>query len=150
MSNYEDEQSEKEKLKKLEEDERFEKEKLKQEEEEIRLEKEKLKKLEEEERLEKEKLKKLEDEERFEKEKLKEHPIEYIVNDEILWTKERELTPVQIMTNAQINPQENYLIEVKGLEQILFKDDPNKEIKMHDHMKFTTVYTGVVPVSGNN
>ena len=85
----------------------------------------------------------------LDKDEHKEHRIEYFVNDESQWTEEKELTPIQIMTNAKIDPQTNYLVEIKGTEQISFKDNPNEEIKIHEHMKFVTIYTGPVPVSSN-
>jgi len=75
------------------------------------------------------------------------HVIHYKVGDEDQTTTEPTLTPRQIMTNAGINPDENYLVEIVGRERKSFKDTPNDPIQMHDGMKFVTVFVGPVPVS---
>ena len=80
-------------------------------------------------------------------EKHGEHVIHYKVGDEAQETTERSLTPRQIMSNAGINPDENYLVEIIGRERKSFKDTPNEPIAMHDGMKFVTVFVGPVPVS---
>lgn len=80
-------------------------------------------------------------------EKAHPHSINYTVNDEPESTTEKELTPVQIMTNAEIDPGTNYLIEIKGEQQISFKDNPNDPIHMHNNMKFIANFTGPTPVS---
>ena len=77
-----------------------------------------------------------------------EKEISYLVNDEPQTTTEKVLTPVQIMATAGIDPNNNYLIEIKGdHKKESFKDDPNKPIHMHDGMKFITNFMGPKPVS---
>ena len=71
----------------------------------------------------------------------------YTVNGEPQWTIEKELTPETIMSHAGIDPAKNYLVEIKGHEQVSFKDDPKKLIHMHDGMKFITNFVGPKPVS---
>jgi hypothetical protein len=76
-----------------------------------------------------------------------EHEINYTVNDEPQKTAKKELTPVEIMKHAGIDPAQNYLIEIEGHHKKSFKDEPNKEIHMHNHMKFITNFIGPKPVS---
>jgi len=75
------------------------------------------------------------------------HVIDYTVNDEPQSTEEKELTPVQIMTAAEVDSASNYLIELRGHEQVSHKDNPAEPIKMHEHMKFITNFVGPTPVS---
>lgn len=75
------------------------------------------------------------------------HTIHYTVNDEPQSTTEKELTPVKIMDNAGIDPDEDYLIEIIDHKKESFKDDPNKLIHMHNGMKFITNFMGPKPVS---
>jgi hypothetical protein len=75
------------------------------------------------------------------------HEIHYTVNDEPQKTTKKELTPVEIMRHAGIDPQQNYLIRIEGDHKKSYKDEPTKEIHMHDHMKFITNFTGPKPVS---
>ena len=75
------------------------------------------------------------------------HLIHYSVNDEPQETRERNLTPRQIMTLAHITPDENYLVEIKGRTRESFQGKPDEPIHMHEHQKFVTVFTGSVPVS---
>ena len=75
------------------------------------------------------------------------HTIDYFVNDEPQSTTEKELTPVQIMTKAGIDPDTNYLIEIRGNHQISYKDKPNDPIKLHEKMKFISNFIGPTPVS---
>jgi len=78
------------------------------------------------------------------------HTINYFVNDEPQSTTEEELTPVQILTKAGIDPGSNYLVEIRGKQKISYKDTPSKPIKMHKNMKFISVSTGPKPVSNRN
>ena len=75
------------------------------------------------------------------------HTIEYTVNDEPQSTTEKELTPVQIMDKAGIDPTKNYLIQIEGNHQESYKDTPDKAIHMHEKMKFITNFIGPKPVS---
>ncbi len=75
------------------------------------------------------------------------HVIDYTVNDEPQSTEEKELTPVQIMQKAGVDPDSNYLIQIKGSTQESYKDVPTVPVKMHEHMKFITNFIGPTPVS---
>jgi hypothetical protein len=75
------------------------------------------------------------------------HAIHYTVADEPQTTTERTLTPRQIMSNAGINPDENYLVEILGRERKSYQDKPNDPIHMHEGQKFVAVFIGPVPVS---
>jgi hypothetical protein len=78
----------------------------------------------------------------------KPHVIHYTVGDEPQTTTERTLTPRQIMTNAGANPEENYLVEIRGKEpRVSYKDRPDVSIHMHEGQKFIVVFVGTVPVS---
>lgn len=78
---------------------------------------------------------------------VKPHLIHYTVDGEPQETTSHELTPRQIIKNAGLNPDERYLVEVKGHHQESLKDKMDVPIHMHEHQKFVTVFTGPVPVS---
>lgn len=73
--------------------------------------------------------------------------IEFTVDGEDLVTTERVLTPVQVMDLAGIDPANHYLSEIRGHDQISFKDDPTVEIHMHEGIKFVSASTGPTPTS---
>jgi hypothetical protein len=73
--------------------------------------------------------------------------IHYFVDDERQETDEEELTATEILDHAKIDPKNHYLVQIKGKERISYKDDPNKEIRMRNGMKFISVSTGPTPVS---
>jgi hypothetical protein len=75
------------------------------------------------------------------------HEIDYTVDDEPESTTSKVLTPSQILTNAGIDPASHYLVQLQGQHQISYKDTPDVEIKMHEHMKFISISTGPTPVS---
>ncbi len=71
----------------------------------------------------------------------------YTVDDEPQTTSEHVLTPTQILRNAGIDPNTHYLVQIIGNHQESYKDEPDIEIHMHEHMKFVSVSTGPTPVS---
>lgn len=73
--------------------------------------------------------------------------IEYTVNGKIQETDQKELTARQILVNAQVDPESNYLVEIVGKKQISYKDNPDDILKMKKGMKFITISTGPTPVS---
>jgi hypothetical protein len=75
------------------------------------------------------------------------HLIHFEVDGEELTTTEPVLTPVQIMEIAGIDPANHYISEIRGHEQISYKDRPNAEIPMHNGIKFVSVSTGPTPTS---
>ena len=75
------------------------------------------------------------------------HTIEYTVNGEPLVTTERTLTPVQIMQQAGVDIETNYLVELVGNTQKSYQGKPQEPIHMHPKMKFITIFTGPTPVS---
>lgn len=75
------------------------------------------------------------------------HTIAYEINGENQSTTEKELTPFQIMQNAGLDPESNYLIEIRGQQQESYKDRANESIKLHNNMKFITNFTGPTPVA---
>lgn len=84
-----------------------------------------------------------------EKKEKNEHVIDYTVNDEPQSTTADELTPTQILSKAGIDPNTNYLVEIRGngKEKVSFKDNPDELIKMREHLRFISVSTGPKPVS---
>lgn len=75
------------------------------------------------------------------------HEIHYSVNDEPQTTTSTELPPVQIMSNAGIDPNNNYLVQIEGNHRTSYKDDPNTPIHMHNEMNFITNFMGPKQVS---
>jgi hypothetical protein len=76
----------------------------------------------------------------------KPHVTTYFVDNEAQTTAEKELTVKEILTKAKLDPATHYLIELQGSKQIEHKD-PNEEIKIHEKMKFSSVFTGETPLS---
>ena len=73
--------------------------------------------------------------------------IEYFVDDEEQSTVEKVLTPLQILQKAEIDPENNYLVQLEGNHQESYEDKMEEPIHMHEKMKFISVYTGETPVS---
>jgi hypothetical protein len=71
----------------------------------------------------------------------------YTVDGEPQTTAERVLTPHAILVKAGLNPDERYLVLVRGNTQESYQGRPDVEIHMHPHMVFVTIYTGPVTVS---
>jgi hypothetical protein len=72
---------------------------------------------------------------------------EYTVDGIPQRTEQHELTPRTIIANAGLNPNERYLIEIRGREQITLKDKMDVPIRIHEHAKFITASIGPTPVS---
>ena len=63
----------------------------------------------------------------------------YTVDGEPQETDNYTMTPIQIMKQDSIDPSKYYLVQYEGSEKISYKDDPNKEIHMHNAMVFITI-----------
>ncbi len=72
---------------------------------------------------------------------------DYTVDDETQTTTEHELTPVQIMQTAGIDPASHYLVQIEGNHRKSYQDNPNEPIHMHQHMRFVSISTEPTPVS---
>jgi hypothetical protein len=75
------------------------------------------------------------------------HEIEFTVDGETVTTTEHELTPVQIMQLASVDPESHYLKEIRGQQQISNKDTPNEPIHVHNNQRFITNSLEPTPVS---
>ena len=71
----------------------------------------------------------------------------FTVDGEPLTTEQHELTPRDILTQAQLDPNSYYLIELRDSEQISFQSTPDTPIHMHNDLRFIAIFTGPVPVS---
>ena len=77
-----------------------------------------------------------------------EHWIHYSLDDEPESTIAKILTPVQIMSDAGLDPKANYLDQiVPGHDSISYKEKPDEEIGMRNGMRFITKPIGPMPVS---
>jgi hypothetical protein len=77
-----------------------------------------------------------------------EHPVfQYTVDDEPQTTNAHVLTPKEILARADLNPTTYYLVQIKGNEQVSYKDRYDEQIHMHQHMTFISVFIGETPVS---
>lgn len=74
------------------------------------------------------------------------HVIHFSVDGEHFETRERELTPDQILKLAGLNPKLRYLTEVKPSDKN-FKDKGHVPIKMVDCMEFVSLSIGPTPTS---
>jgi hypothetical protein len=73
--------------------------------------------------------------------------IDYSVDGEPQETTLHELTPRQILVNAELDPTLRYLIEVEGNHQVSFKDKMDTPIHLHEKEKFISAFNGPTPVS---
>lgn len=65
-------------------------------------------------------------------------PIRFTVDGEPVETLERELTPVQIMELAGVDPTTHYLKEIRGRQQISYEDRPDEPIRIRRGQRFVT------------
>lgn len=72
---------------------------------------------------------------------------DYTVDTEPQSTTEKELTPTQILTNADIDASTHYLVQLEGGHRVSYQGKPSEEIHMHENMKFISISTGPTPVS---
>jgi hypothetical protein len=81
-------------------------------------------------------------------EKDKEKIIHYFVDDESQTTDQKELTAAQILQNAGIDPNTNYLVEIRGdHKEVSYEGQNTTIIKLHNNMKFISNDTGPMTVS---
>ena len=73
--------------------------------------------------------------------------ISITIDGETFEVEEKTLTAAEIIAVAGEDPATHYLVEVKGREQISYKDKPNEEIKVHHGSEFLTVPIGDETVS---
>ena len=73
----------------------------------------------------------------------------YDMDNEPETTDLKEMTPVEIMKAAGVDPSKHYLIQVlEDGKQIKYKDNPQEPIKMRcPRMKFFSVLNGPTPLS---
>lgn len=77
----------------------------------------------------------------------KKKKIKFTVDGENYTTEAHTLTANEILTIAGKNINEYYLIHIKGNDQISYKGEGGKEIKMKNNIKFISVYNGATPVA---
>lgn len=75
------------------------------------------------------------------------HTIHFTVDGERVETTEHELTPVQIMRLAGVDAETHYLKEIRGKQQISYKDNPTIPIPVHNNERFITNSMEPTPVS---
>jgi len=74
--------------------------------------------------------------------------IQFKVDDEEVKTTAHELTARQILELAGLDPDQHYLVLVKGGKpDKSFEKTPNEEIHLHPGIEFASVYTGPTHVS---
>jgi hypothetical protein len=73
--------------------------------------------------------------------------ITFTVDGEPVSTHEERLTADQILRLAGIDPASNYLVQVRGREQVSYKGRGHEEIHLHEHEVFVSVSTGPTPTS---
>ena len=72
--------------------------------------------------------------------------IVYFVDGEKQETSNPILTVAQILEKAGLDPKTHYLVELQGEHQIKHLD-PNEELRLHEHEKFISVFSGPTPLS---
>lgn len=79
---------------------------------------------------------------------MSEHEIAYMVDGVKQKTSEKEMTPRAILTQANLNPEERYLIGLtKGETPHSYQDAMDTAIKMHKGAEFITAAMGPTPLS---
>ncbi|MFG1926855.1 hypothetical protein [Cryptosporangium sp. NPDC048952] len=73
--------------------------------------------------------------------------ITFKVDDERVTTRDDRMTPNEILTLVHLDPASHYLVELKGREQVSYRNHGNDEIRVHDGSVFVSVSTGPTPVS---
>lgn len=74
--------------------------------------------------------------------------IDYTVDDEPQVSSRRHQTPREILTHAGFDAAQYYLKQIKiGQQGDSYKDRPDIPIRLHEHEKFSAIYTGGTPVS---
>ncbi|MES2154421.1 MAG: hypothetical protein V4510_04725 [bacterium] len=76
----------------------------------------------------------------------KPHMTTFYVDNEPIETDQKELTVRTILELAGDDPNNHYLMELRGDQQIPHKD-LNESIKIHEHLRFAAIFTGNTPVS---
>lgn len=74
------------------------------------------------------------------------HKYVYFVDGERQVSLVAHLTVREILSNAKVDPQDHYLVELHGHEQIEHKD-LSTVVHLRQGEKFITVYHGPTPVS---
>ncbi len=78
------------------------------------------------------------------------HEIQFSVDGEPYETRERELTPNEIIRRfAQKDPATHYLVQIEGHRRISYEGKGDEPIRMHDGMRFQVISTGPTPVSAS-
>ena len=76
------------------------------------------------------------------------HVIYFFVDGEPHETREKELTPNQIIKRfAGKDPATHYLVQIHGHDPISYKGKGDEPIKIHEGTKFQVISTGPTPVS---
>ncbi len=76
------------------------------------------------------------------------HEIHFSVDGESYETKDREMTPDEIIREyGGKDPTSNYLVQIEGGHKISYKDKGSESIKLHNGMQFQIISTGPTPVS---
>ena len=76
------------------------------------------------------------------------HEIHFTVDGEPYETRERELTPNEILQKfAGKDPATHYLVQIQGQHRISYPGTGDEPITMHNGMRFQVISTGPTPVS---
>jgi len=65
--------------------------------------------------------------------------IHYTVDGELQSTTVETLTPREILSNADIDPDTHYLIRVDGRDGESYRDNPDQPIHIDEHVAFKAV-----------
>lgn len=74
-------------------------------------------------------------------------PVVITVDGESVTVDGHEQTPNRVLRAAGIDPVTHYLVKIDGRHQTSYKDQGDVEIKVHEHEKFVSVFSGPTPVS---
>lgn len=69
----------------------------------------------------------------------------FYVDGERIEVHTHELTVREILDVAGLDPNDHYLVELRGHDRIEYKD-LNQTLNLHEHERFCSVYHGQTPV----
>ena len=69
------------------------------------------------------------------------------LDGEDLEIPDRDVTPNEILTLAELDPANHYLVRIKGKHQESLEGQGDVTIKVHTNEKFVSVSTGPTPTS---
>ncbi len=77
-----------------------------------------------------------------------EKEIHFTIDGDKYVSDDNKVTPRELLVSfAEVDPEQVYLVELEGSHQHSYKDELDKQITLHEKAEFITVSLGPTPVS---